>query len=129
MSDQSHQDEAGPQAPAKLVEALRQLDAPAMLVPPQIDDAALTRPRMHLARIRERIAQGQGQAETPAEDLALAARTEEPRPSGTFNAQEPLSPIASERHRSKVIVWVIVTVLAAAALLLWAYWKHSPRSF
>jgi hypothetical protein len=62
----------GIDAPPRLIEALRRLPQPVVLVPAHVDAAALSRPRLHLARVREM--QGQG-PESGEYRLALAARS------------------------------------------------------
>jgi hypothetical protein len=61
---------------------LRRLDAPALLVTARDDQAILSRPRLHLARIRQ-IRKDRGQpVNVREEELALAARTEAPPSEG-----------------------------------------------
>jgi hypothetical protein len=82
MPEQDHlpdHEGQGLEAPARLIEALRGLEQPLILVPPQIDQAALGRPRVLLAQIRRRLSES-GESLAPAEDeLPLAARSQSPQ--------------------------------------------------
>lgn len=117
--------DAALQAPAALAEALRRLQKPVIFVPPQVDEAALSGPRLHLARIRQLSGGATGSNTADREDLALAARTGEHtvRPS-QFNPRSELGPMG--RFRSKRVIrwnllpWLIILALLAAALVFLA---------
>ena len=77
MSDnQQHEDDPGLEAPPGLVAALRRLQPAAVRVPPQFDEAALSRPRLHLSRIKRWQEDSPETRAAADEDLALAGRTE-----------------------------------------------------
>jgi hypothetical protein len=127
MSDEDMPNEsAALDAPPELVKELRQLQKERLLVPPQIDAAALGRPRLHLARIRDLRAHGGATPTVAAEDLALAARTsvEAERWAGNLapRGTEPLSSPGNMRRR---LLWIAVAAATTAVLwLLWRLWRH-----
>jgi hypothetical protein len=105
------------EAPPRLVEALRRLPQPVLLVPPQIDAAALSRPRLHLARVREM--QGLG-PELEAYRLDLAARAGE---AGAAPVGQLLPRPKIEVRRTPKAWWYLTwKLLALAAMLAVALW-------
>ena len=122
MSEEDMPNEpAAPGAPPELVNDLRQLQRERLLVPPQIDAAALSRPRLHLAHIRDLRAHGRATPTTEAEDLALAARasTEQER------RARGLAPHGTELpESSRKSPWTLLgrgLVIAAAAVIVWLF--------
>jgi hypothetical protein len=116
-----------PEAPLRLIEALRRLPQPLLLVPPQIDAAALSRARLHLSHIRE--IQGPGQ-EPEAYRLALAARSGEegPAPAGPLPSRPgaglPPTPLAWWKVAWKILA---LAALLAAGLWLAREWREHGR--
>ena len=129
MSEQNQPDEdLNLQAPPKLVEALRGLEQQVILVPPQIDEAALSRPRLHLRRLRQHREQAQDSMPVGSEELALAARAAE--------TSRPVGPLASEGGRDrrpgrswgwKVGLWLAIVALITTLLLVHAFWNPHPQ--
>jgi hypothetical protein len=127
MSDEEMPNEGAQlEVPPELVNDLRQLQKERLLVPPQIDAAALGRPRLHLARIRDLRARGGAASTVAAEDLALAARAsvEAERQAGNL-APRGTEPFSLPRNTRNRFLWGAATVAAAAVLwLLWRLWTH-----
>jgi len=131
MAEPNLQHEDGDlQPPAKLVAALRQLPQPVILVPQQVDEAALMGPRLHLARIRQ-LSDGES-ASVEKEDLALAAHTKEQavRPSdytlrGVLGPMEHFKP--KKPQGSRAVWYLAVIALLAIALLLWRWRAHNSQ--
>lgn len=124
MSDTDRpNNEPGLDAPAELVNDLRQSQKQMLLVPPQIDAAALSRPRLHLAHVRDLRAHGRTPPVAPAEDLALAAHGSSERE----KLAERLAPRGEEESAWStgrtwtVILWV--TLAAGAVLASWIFLK------
>jgi hypothetical protein len=120
MSDQDRPyEDAALQASPELVNDLKQLRKETLLVPPQIDAAALSRPRLHLAHVRDMRAHGRMRPGASAEDLPLAARASAERerlagrvaPRGEDGAGPP-------RERLGKLI-LLVAVAAGAVLLSW----------
>lgn len=112
--------EASPQ----LASDLRQLQNKALLVPAQIDAAALSRPRLHLARVRDLRAHGRATPVTPAHDLALAAHAsaERERFAGQLAPRSMEEPMSSGRSPWILILWAVVAgavVLVSWVLIRW----------
>ena len=120
MSDEDMPNEnAGLDAPPELVNDLRQLQKERLLVPPQIDAAALGRPRLHLARIRDLRAHGRATPTAATEDFALAARA-------SVEAErlaQGLAPHGSESPESPgKSLWTLLwrgLLIAVAAVIAW----------
>ena len=133
MAEENAQNgDADLQAPAALAEALRRLQKPVVFVPPQVDEAALSGPRLHLARIRQLAGGASGSRAADRQDLALAARTSEHtvRPS-QFSSRDELGPMEHLRPRRvrqwNLLPWIIILALIAAALLFFAVKNRANR--
>jgi hypothetical protein len=120
MSDEGRPDEEPELAASpELVNDLRKMEKEALLVPPQIDAAALSRPRLHLARVRDLRAHGRAMPVTPADDLALAAHSsaERERFARQLAPRGEGEPISSGRSPWILLLWAFVSV--AAVLVSW----------
>jgi hypothetical protein len=123
MAEQDHlpdPEEQGLEAPARLIEALRGLEQPLILVPPQIDQAALGRPRVLLAQIRRRLSESE-ESLAPAE-LPLAAKSQSPdAPPAPFTPRDNLPAVNPRKGRLrlwKFLFWAALIAAFAAVLLL-----------
>jgi hypothetical protein len=121
-----HDDDEAPAAPPGLVTALRRVaDAP-IRVSPQMDESALSRPRLLLSRVREMAAEGQ--SPLAHEELALAARREKRNANwpGQFGTENPGSATNSRRFRLpwNVLMWTVLLVALAVVVLLLARGSH-----
>src|SRR5579863_8404660 len=107
-------------APARLVNALKRVQPPAVNVPPQIDTAALSRAHLHFARMRQ---QAGGLPDSPPnQDLPLAALTGE-RTKRPVQFTTPGEYNAANRFRNfnwnpVIAICAIILVLIAIALLV-----------
>jgi hypothetical protein len=122
MSDEDMPSEnAALDAPPELVNDLRQLQKERLLVPPQIDAAALGRSRLHLARIRGLRAHRRATPTAAAEDLALAAHasTEQERRAQGLAPHGTESPELGGRRPWTLLRWA--TLIAAVAVIVWLF--------
>jgi hypothetical protein len=120
MSDEDMPNEpAALDAPPELVNDLRQLQKERLLVPPQIDAAALSRPRLHLAHIRDLRAHRRATPTAAADDLALAARasTEQERRAQGLAPHGTELPDSLRKGPWTLLGWGLV--IAAVAVIVW----------
>ena len=109
-------DELNLEAPPQLADDLRQLENRALLVPPQIDAAVLSRPRLHLARVRN--LRAHGRAAASASELALAAHDSVERE----RLAEQMAPRGEEPDSAKHAQLTLIAWLAVAAAVVVGTW-------
>jgi hypothetical protein len=110
------------EAPPKLAEALRRLERDVIAVPPEVDEAALSRARLHLSQIKQSQTGTEMRRSLSGEELALAARSETrgKKWSGHF-APDTLTPVVREQTShlpwGKIVAWAVVLAVVAAVVL------------
>jgi len=127
-----HGDDPSLQAPPKLVEALKRLQQQSgVQVPLQIDEAALSRARLHFSRVQQRPERSECRGLT-GEELALAGRSENKgkRWAERFGGDSS-RPISHEKPGRlpwrKILAWAIALALLAGLLALLLPWHWTPH--